>query len=77
MRILTITTLYPNSIQRHLGVFVENKLRHLVSEGSIEARVIAPVRTETRAYAEQFSRDENTRGQLELFRSIVERRTAL
>ena len=35
-----------------------------------------PVRTETRAYAERFSWDETTRGQLELFRSIVERRTA-
>lgn len=43
MRILTFTTLYPNSIQPHFGVFVENRLRHLVSEGSVEARVIAPV----------------------------------
>ena len=76
MRILTFTTLYPNSIQPQFGVFVENKLRHLASEGSVEARVIAPVRTETRAYAERFSWDETTRGQLELFRGIVERRTA-
>ncbi len=43
MKILTFTTLYPNSIQPHFGVFVENRLRHLVSEGSVEARVIAPV----------------------------------
>ncbi len=43
MRILTFTTLYPNSVQPHSGVFVENRLRHLVSEGSVEARVIAPV----------------------------------
>ena len=43
MRILTFTSLYPNAIQPHFGVFVENRLRHLVSEGSVEARVIAPV----------------------------------
>ena len=43
MRILTFTSLYPNAVQPHSGVFVENRLRHLVSEGSVEARVIAPV----------------------------------
>ena len=43
MRILTFTTLYPNSIQPQFGVFVENRMRHLVGEGSVEATVIAPV----------------------------------
>ena len=31
IRVLTFTTLYPNSIQKHHGVFVENRLRHLVA----------------------------------------------
>lgn len=43
MEILTFTTLYPNSVQPHHGVFVENRLRHLVSSGGINARVVAPV----------------------------------
>lgn len=43
MRILTFTTLYPSSVRPHSGVFVENRLRHLLSEGSVEARVMAPV----------------------------------
>ncbi|MHA1112894.1 MAG: glycosyltransferase family 4 protein [Alphaproteobacteria bacterium] len=43
MRILTFTTLYPNAAQPHHGVFVENRLRHLLDAGGIEARVVAPV----------------------------------
>ena len=43
MEILTFTTLYPNSFQPHHGVFVENRLRHLVSNGRVNARVVAPV----------------------------------
>ena len=43
MKILTFSSLYPNRAQPHHGVFVENRLRHLVAEGSVEARVIAPV----------------------------------
>jgi teichuronic acid biosynthesis glycosyltransferase TuaC len=43
MEILTFTTLYPNSVQPHHGVFVENRLRHLVSGGQVNARVVAPV----------------------------------
>src|SRR5258707_3428567 len=43
MEILTFTTLYPNSVQPHHGVFVENRLRHLVMGGGINARVVAPV----------------------------------
>jgi teichuronic acid biosynthesis glycosyltransferase TuaC len=43
MRILTFTTLYPNSSTPLHGVFVENRLRKLVSSTGVEARVIAPV----------------------------------
>lgn len=43
IRVLTFTTLYPNSIQKNHGVFVENRLRHLVASGQISARVVAPV----------------------------------
>ena len=43
MEILTFTTLYPNSAQPHHGVFVENRLRHLISAGGVNARVVAPV----------------------------------
>ncbi|MFQ5783900.1 MAG: glycosyltransferase family 4 protein [Alphaproteobacteria bacterium] len=43
MRILTFTTLYPNAAQPHHGVFVENRLRHLVAGGEVSARVVAPV----------------------------------
>jgi len=43
MRILTFTTLYPNTIHPSHGIFVENRLRHLVREESVTARVVAPV----------------------------------
>jgi glycosyltransferase involved in cell wall biosynthesis len=42
-RILTFTTLFPNSAAPSHGVFVENRLRHLVSSGRVSARVVAPV----------------------------------
>ncbi|HEX4192960.1 MAG TPA: hypothetical protein VHY80_07670 [Stellaceae bacterium] len=42
-RILTFTTLFPNSAAPSHGVFVENRLRHLVSSGQVSARVVAPV----------------------------------
>jgi teichuronic acid biosynthesis glycosyltransferase TuaC len=42
-RILTFTTLYPNSAAPSHGVFVENRLRHLVASGRVNARVVAPV----------------------------------
>ncbi|MBL27590.1 MAG: glycosyl transferase family 1 [Rhodospirillaceae bacterium] len=42
MRLLTYTTLWPNSIQPTHGVFVENRLRHLVAAG-VETRIVAPV----------------------------------
>lgn len=43
MKILTFTTLYPNATQPRHGVFVEQRLRHLVQSGEVEARVVAPV----------------------------------
>ena len=43
MRVLTFTTLFPNDRQPNHGVFVENRLRHLVGTGQIQATVLAPV----------------------------------
>lgn len=43
IKILVLTSLYPNSIQTRHGVFVEERLRSLLSTGEITARVIAPV----------------------------------
>ena len=42
-RILTISSLYPNSAQPDHGVFVEQRLRHLVATGEVSAEVVAPV----------------------------------
>ena len=42
-RILTFTTLFPNSAAPSHGVFVENRLRHLLASGRVSARVVAPV----------------------------------
>jgi glycosyltransferase involved in cell wall biosynthesis len=43
LRLLTFTTLYPNPVQPHLGVFVENRLRHLLASGEATSTVLAPV----------------------------------
>jgi glycosyltransferase involved in cell wall biosynthesis len=43
MKILTFSSLYPNAEMPSHGVFVENRLRHLVANGQVEARVVAPV----------------------------------
>lgn len=43
IRILTFSSLFPNAAQPVNGVFVENRLRHLVATGRVEARVVAPV----------------------------------
>ncbi len=43
LKILTFSTLIPNAAQPVHGVFVENRLRHLVSGGGVSARVVAPV----------------------------------
>lgn len=43
IRILTFSTLYPSSVRPGHGIFVETRLRELVSSGEVEARVVAPV----------------------------------
>ena len=43
IRLLTFSTLYPNAAQPNHGVFVENRLRHLLATGEATARVLAPV----------------------------------
>ncbi len=43
LRLLTFTTLYPDSARPNFGVFVENRLRHLVASGEAESTVVAPV----------------------------------
>ncbi len=43
IRLLTFSTLYPNPAQPNHGVFVENRLRHLVASGAAESTVLAPV----------------------------------
>lgn len=42
IRVLTFTTLYPNAARPTHGVFVENRLRHLVASGRVDSRVVAP-----------------------------------
>jgi teichuronic acid biosynthesis glycosyltransferase TuaC len=43
IRIVTFTTLYPSAAQPSHGIFVENRLRHLLTTGLVQARVVAPV----------------------------------
>lgn len=43
INILTFTTLYPNEAQPSHGVFVENRLRHLLVSGEVKCQVVAPV----------------------------------
>lgn len=45
MKVLTLTSLYPNAVQPNLGVFVENRLRAVreYANSAFEAHVIAPV----------------------------------
>jgi len=43
MRLLTFSTLYPNAAAPTHGVFVENRLRHLVRTGAVTSTVLAPV----------------------------------
>ncbi len=43
MRLLTFTTLYPNAAAPTQGIFVENRLRHVLRCGGVSARVLAPV----------------------------------
>ena len=43
IRLLTFTTLFPNAGQPNHGVFVENRLRHLLATGQASSTVVAPV----------------------------------
>lgn len=43
IRLLVFTSLYPNAAQPNHGIFVEQRLRHLLDSGRVQARVLAPV----------------------------------
>ena len=43
LRLLTYSSLYPHAGAPNFGVFVENRLRHLVATGQAESLVLAPV----------------------------------
>lgn len=43
MKILTFTTLFPNSVQNHHGIFTETTLKHQLATEKICATVVAPV----------------------------------
>jgi len=43
VRLLTFTTLFPDSERPNHGIFVENRLRHLVATGAATSTVLAPV----------------------------------
>lgn len=43
LRLLTFATLYPDSERPNHGIFVENRLRHLVATGAAISTVLAPV----------------------------------
>jgi len=43
MRTITFSTLYPNPVHPRHGVFIEQRLRHLLATGEVESHVVAPV----------------------------------
>jgi glycosyltransferase involved in cell wall biosynthesis len=43
IRLLTFSTLYPNGMRSNHGIFVENRLRHLLAGGRARGTVVAPV----------------------------------
>lgn len=43
MKLLTFSTLFPNTEQPNHGIFVETRLRYLVASGKVESKVVAPV----------------------------------
>lgn len=43
MKLLTFSTLFPNTEQPNHGIFVETRLRYLLASGQAESRVVAPV----------------------------------
>ena len=43
IRLLTFSTLFPHAARPNHGIFVENRLRHLVASGEAHSTVLAPV----------------------------------
>jgi teichuronic acid biosynthesis glycosyltransferase TuaC len=43
LRLLTFSSLFPSATRPNFGVFVENRLRHLVASGEVASTVLAPV----------------------------------
>jgi len=43
IKLLTFSTLYPNALEPQKGIFVENRLRHLLASNQVEVVVVAPV----------------------------------
>jgi len=43
MHLLTFSTLYPHAARPNHGIFVENRLRHLLASGAASSQVVAPV----------------------------------
>lgn len=43
LRLLTFSTLYPHAARPNHGIFVENRLRHMLSSQKVESTVLAPV----------------------------------
>jgi len=43
MHIVTFSRLYPNECQPQNGLFVEQRLKHLIASGIISAKVVAPI----------------------------------
>jgi teichuronic acid biosynthesis glycosyltransferase TuaC len=43
LRVLTFSSLFPSEARPRHGIFVETRLRHLIEDCNVEARVIAPV----------------------------------
>jgi teichuronic acid biosynthesis glycosyltransferase TuaC len=43
MKTVTFSTLYPNSVHPQHGIFIEQRLRHLLATGEVESHVVAPV----------------------------------
>jgi teichuronic acid biosynthesis glycosyltransferase TuaC len=43
LRVLTFTSLFPSAARPRHGIFVETRLRHLIRDCGVDARVVAPV----------------------------------
>jgi teichuronic acid biosynthesis glycosyltransferase TuaC len=43
IRLLTFSTLYPNNVRPNHGIFVENRLRHLIASRHARSTVVAPI----------------------------------